>query len=299
MLAMNSKTWFYFNNYYSFLNKEAKTYNKKQKTYLKKQKQHTLEFKNVYFKYNDTDKHYILSNLSFKISTGEIVYLVGTNGAGKTTLLNLILRIYTPTKGKILLDGIDIKEYDDCSLRNCIGVIFQDYKKYSITLKEFLLLGTNPKLKNIITDEYINSALCSSGAYDFVSKLKKGYDTELTNYFCSEGENLSTGQWQKLAIARVFLKNYPIFIFDEPESSIDALSEFKIYKKLHEIKKEKLTMIVSHKLNYIQDARIILLDKGKLCADGYHKVLIKENQIYRELYQMQLKKYDNVSKNRN
>ena len=189
---------------------------------------HRIEFQNVSFSYPGTDKK-VLDDLSFVIEEGQTVALVGHNGAGKTTLLKLLLRLYDPTEGKILLDGTDIREYDPYDLYKLYSVVFQDFGKLAFSIRENIALGNLDNINDLLA---IKNAAKSSNADEFIEKLENGYDTELTRQFDRNGLELSVGQWQKIAVARAFFRNGEILIFDEPSASMDAEAEYNLFKQL-------------------------------------------------------------------
>lgn len=249
---------------------------------------HTIELVNVSFKYPDSDV-YVLRNVSFKINSGESVVLVGINGAGKTTLIKLITRLYDVSEGQILLDGIDIKEYEPTELYKLFGIIFQDFGKYAESVSDNIAFGNVNKEKNV---NDIRDAAEKSGAADYINKLEKGYETPLMRIFEEKGTELSIGQWQKLAVARAFYSDYDILILDEPTASLDALAEQELYSQFDALRKDKITIFVSHRLSSATMAdKIIVLDSGSICEIGNHKELMKSKGIYHKMFTTQAKHY--------
>ncbi|HPE96097.1 MAG TPA: ABC transporter ATP-binding protein, partial [Bacillota bacterium] len=249
---------------------------------------HTVEFINVSFKYPGTDKN-VLENINISFGGGDTVVLVGLNGAGKTTLIKLLTRLYDPTEGTILLDGRDIREYDVGQLYDTFGIIFQDFGKYAVSAGENIAFGdisTEPDAKAI------RDAAVKSGADDFIENLPDGYDTPLMRYFEETATELSIGQWQKLSIARAFYGDSDIVILDEPTASLDALAEQEIYRQFDELRRDKTTVFVSHRLSSATTAtKIIVLENGRVIETGTHKELMKLRGHYYTLFSAQASRY--------
>lgn len=249
---------------------------------------HRIEFQNVSFSYPGTNKK-VLDDLSFVIEEGQTVALVGHNGAGKTTLLKLLLRLYDPTEGKILLDGTDIREYDPYDLYKLYSVVFQDFGKLAFSIRENIALGNLDNINDLLA---IKNAAKSSNADEFIEKLENGYDTELTRQFDRNGLELSVGQWQKIAVARAFFRNGEILIFDEPSASMDAEAEYNLFKQLEEMKEEKTAIFVSHRLSSATiSQKVLFLENGKLVEMGTHEQLMENGGPYSRLFTMQAKRY--------
>ena len=251
---------------------------------------HTIEFKNVWFKYEGRDK-YVLQNINCAIKTGDRICIVGHNGCGKTTLVSLILRIYDPVKGEILLDGINIKEYDMVEYRKLFCEINQDYIKYMLPINECIALGD---INNISDLREIKAAAKQATADKFIDELEQGYNTNLTRFFSDDGIELSGGQWQKLSIARVFFSNADILIFDEPTSALDPESEAKIYKEIEKEEKDKIKIFISHRMYSSKGAtRIIMMADGKILDTGDHNELMVKNKEYQNIFNAQAERYAN------
>jgi len=256
---------------------------------------HTITFENVSFSYPGSDR-LVLKSVNFTLNPGETTVLVGVNGAGKTTLIKLLMRLYDPTEGRILLDGHDIREYAVEEYYRMFGVIFQDFGKYAVNVKENIAFGDIDKEP---TDEDIEDAAIRSGADSYIEKLSDGYETPLMRMFEENGVELSGGQWQKLAIARAFFSDSDIIILDEPTAALDALAEQEIYRQFDDLRKNKITIFVSHRLSSATVAsKILVFEDGKLCEEGNHTELIaKEDGIYRKLFTAQASRYiteDNI-----
>lgn len=250
---------------------------------------HTVEFKNVGFKYPGTEK-YVLKNFDLKIEKGETVALVGLNGAGKTTLIKLLTRLYDVTEGSILVDGIDIRKYDIKEYYNMFGIVFQDFGRYAVTVKENIKYGKLDKQEN--HQDIINAAI-QSNAIEYIDKLPDKFDTPLMRFFEETGTELSVGQWQKLAVARAFYSDADILILDEPTASLDALAEQEIFRQFDSLRQGKTTLFVSHRLSSAVDAdNIVVIKNGKIIERGNHKKLMSENGEYCKMFAAQAEKYN-------
>ncbi len=249
---------------------------------------HTVEFKNVSFAYPGSDRM-VIKNVSFTLNPGETTVLVGLNGAGKTTLIKLLTRLYDPTDGEILLDGVNLKEYNPKELYNMFGIIFQDFGKYACTVAENIMFGEVGAERD---DERITDSAESANAADYINRLPEGYETPLMRIFERNGTELSIGQWQKLAIARAFYSDSDILILDEPTASLDAIAEQEIYSQFEQLRKDKTTIFVSHRLSSATTAsKIIVLEYGELIEMGNHKELMAKEGRYYELFSTQAKHY--------
>ena len=251
-------------------------------------KPHTIDFVNVSFKYPGSDR-FVLKNINLHFRPGETVVLVGLNGSGKTTLIKLLTRLYDPTEGYILLDGKDIRDYDVNQLYKLFGIIFQDFGKYAFTVKENIHFGNIDREMN---DEEIREAARQSNAEDYINRLPDGYDTPLMRFFEANGTELSIGQWQKLAIARAFYSDSDILILDEPTASLDAIAEQEIFNQFDELRREKTTIFVSHRLSSATVAsKIVVLENGKIIEEGVHGELMQKKGRYYELFSTQANRY--------
>lgn len=249
---------------------------------------HRIEFRNVSFSYPGTKRN-VINNINCVIEPGDTVVLVGLNGAGKTTLIKLLTRLYDPTEGQILLDGYDIREYDVNKLYDLYGIIFQDFGKYAVSVKENIAFGQADKKAD--EEEIILAAEKSSSA-QFIDRLPLKYETPLMRFFEDDGTELSIGQWQKLSIARAFYSDSDILILDEPTASLDAIAEQEIYNRFDELRKDKTTVFVSHRLSSATVAdKILVLENGCLIEQGNHKELMALGGKYHELFSTQAKRY--------
>jgi len=244
-------------------------------------------FNNVGFKYYNSDRM-VLKNINITIKIGEKIALVGQNGAGKTTLIKLLSRLYDPSEGEILLDGINLKNYDINDLRKHIGVIFQDYTKYEMSFADNIAVGN---IENQFNREKISDAAKKSLVDNLVSRYPANYDTLLGKSF-HDGIELSGGEWQKIAIARAYMCNAQLLILDEPTSALDAKAEFFIFKRFAELSKEISAVFISHRFSTVRLAnRIIVLDNGEVTEIGSHEDLLAKGGKYSELFNLQAMGY--------
>lgn len=236
-----------------------------------------IDFENVSFAYEGTQEK-VLSHVNLKVKAGEYVALVGSSGAGKTTLCSLIPRFYDVTEGSVLLDGEDIRNLKLQSLRNQIGIVQQDVYLFAGTVMENIRYG-----KPDATDEEVIRAAKAANAHEFITELEQGYDTDIGQ----RGVKLSGGQKQRLSIARVFLKNPPILIFDEATSAMDNESEKIVQQSLENLAKDRTTFVIAHRLSTIRKAqRILVLTEDGIAEEGTHEELMKKEGIYSSLYQL-------------
>lgn len=249
-----------------------------------------IEFVDVYFKYPDME-NYILKGVSFRITKGQKVGIIGVNGSGKSTILKLLMRLYDVDSGEILINNISIKKYNADDLYKHYSTIFQDFCKYSLTIKEFILFGDPDTELNLIK---INKALDLVKMKTFIYNLPKGINTMLTQNFTDESVELSTGQWQKLSLARAFYKDSDVLILDEPSAYLDVFSEKEVLDVLKNKIKEKTIIIVSHNLSATNSCdKIVLIDNGKINNQGNHTDLIKNSSLYKDLYFGQASRFQN------
>jgi ATP-binding cassette subfamily B protein len=244
-------------------------------------------FNNVGFRYANSER-WANRNLNFTLHAGEKLALVGENGAGKTTLIKLLARLYDPTEGTIFLDGYDLREYDLAELRKQVGIIFQDYTRYQMTVSQNIAVGNIHEKEN---RELIIQSARQSLADPVIQKLPGKYDQALGKRF-NQGVELSGGEWQKIALARAYMKNAQLLILDEPTSALDARAEYEVFQRFSELTKGKTAVLISHRFSTVRMAdRILVLEKGELLESGSHEELLKGNGRYSELFKLQAMGY--------
>ncbi len=244
-------------------------------------------FENVGFKYQHSER-WANRHLNFTLAAGEKLALVGENGAGKTTLVKLLCRLYDPTEGRILLDGVDLREYDPAALRKATGVIFQDYIRYQMTVSQNIAAGNIDEKENV---QLIEHAAKQSLADILVQKMPGKYSQALGKRF-NNGIELSGGEWQKIALARAYMKDAQLLILDEPTAALDARAEYEVFERFTELTKGKTAVLISHRFSTVRMAnRILVLEKGELLESGDHQTLLKKNGRYAELFHLQAKGY--------
>ena len=247
----------------------------------------SIEFRDVSFSYKDKE---VLSHLNMEFRGGKTYALVGHNGAGKTTLIKLLLRFYDPTDGMILLNGRNIKDYDLQKYRALFATAFQDHRMFSMSVLDNVVMGEN--IPSDIKERKVVEALMLSGAYDKVMSLPKGIYTTLTHEFDDEGAVLSGGEFQKIVVARAFVKDCPFKIFDEPSSALDPIAENKLFDNIYDSCRDNTLVFISHRLSSVQNADYVyLLSGGCVKEQGNHASLMAQNGIYADMYNKQAKNY--------
>ena len=246
-----------------------------------------IRFQNVSFKYPGSDV-FVLKNINLFIPPGESIALVGLNGAGKTTLVKLLTRLYDPTEGEILLDGHDLREYDLASLHQRFGVIFQDFVRYQFSVRENIGFGQVDELENLAK---IKDAAERGGADQVIEGMPNGYETILGRRW-EKGLELSGGQWQKIALARAFMRNAEALILDEPTSALDAEAEYEIFKRFRELMSGRIAVLISHRFSTVRMAdRIVVLSDGRIVELGSHAELMARGGPYSRLFELQAEGY--------
>lgn len=246
-----------------------------------------LKMENVCFSYFGQEKE-VLTDINLSIEKKQKIVLVGENGAGKTTLVKLLMRLYDPTKGRILLNGSDVKEYGVREYRSLFGTVFQDFRIFSLTVAENVLMRRMKEEDK----KTVETALKSSGVYEKVTTLPKGIETTLTREFDQDGAVLSGGENQKIAIARVFAKDCEIAILDEPSSALDPIAEYQMYESMLKACENKAVVFISHRLSSAVLAdKIYMLEHGRVIETGTHDELMKKNGKYAEMFRFQAGNY--------
>jgi len=246
-----------------------------------------VEFRNVSFSYPGNPRR-VLDSINFKLHTGERLALIGENGQGKTTIVKLITRLYDPTEGQILLDGVDLRDYDLEDLHHEIGVIFQDFMRYEMTARENIAVGRIEEIGNL---DLLKDAASKSLADQTIGRLSLGYDQMLGRRF-DQGVDLSGGEWQKVALARAYLRDAQLLILDEPTAALDARSEFEVFHRFTELTAGKMALFISHRFSTVRSAdRILVLENGKIAEEGTHDQLASMGGRYAEMFEMQASSY--------
>jgi ATP-binding cassette, subfamily B, bacterial len=246
-----------------------------------------FEFRNVSFRYPGSSR-LVLSGLNFQLRPGERVALVGENGQGKTTIVKLMTRLYDPLEGQILLDGIDLREYSLEDLYREIGVIFQDFMRYEMTARENIAVG---QIETLARLEPLQEAARKSMAAPVIERLHCRYEQVLGRRF-EGGVDLSGGEWQKVALARAYLRNAQILILDEPTAALDARSEFEVFRRFSELTTGKTAVFISHRFSTVRMAdRVVVLENGKITEDGSHEELANLGGRYAEMFELQAVHY--------
>jgi ATP-binding cassette subfamily B protein len=246
-----------------------------------------IEFRGVSFRYPGTER-LVLRKLDLTLDVGERLALIGENGQGKTTVVKLITRLYDPTEGEILLDGIDLRDYSLEDLYHQIGVVFQDFMRYELTARENLAVGSITELQN--TDLLMDAAH-KSQADQVIARLPLGYEQMLGRRF-EGGVDLSGGEWQRLALARAYLRDAQLLILDEPTAALDARSEFEVFRRFAELTTGKTALFISHRFSTVRMAdRIVVLEDGAIAEEGSHQELVRFGGRYAEMFAMQAASY--------
>src|ERR1700732_3175156 len=246
-----------------------------------------VEFRNVSFSYPGNPRR-VLDQINFQLHTNERLALIGENGQGKTTIVKLITRLYDPTEGQILLDGIDLREYDLEDLHREIGVIFQDFMRYEMTARENIAVGRIDEINNL---DLLKSAADKSMAGETIGRLSLGYDQLLGRRF-EQGVDLSGGEWQKVALARAYLRDAQLLILDEPTAALDARSEFEVFHRFAELTAGKMALFISHRFSTVRSAdRILVLANGRIAEEGTHDQLSRLGGRYAEMFEVKARSY--------
>jgi ATP-binding cassette subfamily B protein len=277
----------FLSNLYEFLDLKPKVVEPHHPRPVPQPIQTGIVFDHVSFQY-PTGTRKVLEDITLTIRPGEHIALVGENGAGKTTLIKLLCRLYDPTEGTITLDGLDLRQFATAALRREISIVFQDYAKYHLTARENIWFGDVDLPPD---DERIVAVARHSGADGVISGLPQGYETTLGKWF-EDGEELSIGEWQKVALARAFLRAAQIIVLDEPTSALDAQAEYEVFKKFRQLAEGRTAILISHRFSTVRLAdRIYVLENGRISESGTHDELVRHGGMYARLFETQAQYY--------
>ncbi len=276
----------YLSNLYEYLEQPVPT--RRGEAVKGPQPERGLEFDNVSFRYAGAEQN-ALSNINLSITPGESLALVGENGSGKTTLIKLLTRLYEPTEGRILLDGLDLQEWDVDALRQRVGVIFQDFGRYQFSVGENIGAGD---VRYIDDKDRWKAAATTGLAAPFIEEMQDGYETQLGRWF-KGGRELSGGQWQKIALSRAFMRSdADILVLDEPTAAMDASSEAEVFDHFRKASRNKITILISHRFSTVRAAaQIIVIHQGRILERGNHESLLAEDGQYAHLFNLQARGY--------
>ena len=277
----------FLTNFYQFLDLEPQVRPPAHPVPVPEPLSQSVELENVHFSYQGGAKD-VLAGVNLAINPGEVIALVGENGSGKTTLIKLLCRLYDPDAGSITVNGIDLRDFDPVAWRREISVVFQDYVHYYLSAGENIWVGDVEKEQD---PALIAAAARRSGADPVIRRLPKGYNTSLGHWF-SDGQELSEGEWQKVALARAFFRNSGIIVLDEPTSSLDPLAEAELFHNFRNLLEGRSAVLISHRFSTVRMAdRIYVLDKGHIIEQGSHQELLKLNGRYAHLFRTQAEHY--------
>jgi ATP-binding cassette, subfamily B, bacterial len=277
----------FLTNLYEFLDQKPELIQPLHPTPVPRPMRQGLVFQGVSFGYRNAARK-VLQDINLNIKPGQVIALVGENGSGKTTLIKLLCRLYDVDEGCISIDGVDIRQFDSNQLRREISVIFQDYARYQLTVRDNIWLGN---VDTAPEDSAVIDAARRAGAEGLTLGLKHGYDTVLGNWF-EDGQELSIGEWQKIALARAFMRDSQIIIFDEPTSAMDAKAEHEVFQHFRQLIDGRAAVIISHRLSTIKMADYIyVLDQGQIAESGTHNDLMRLNGKYASMFETQAQYY--------
>lgn len=277
----------YLEDYYNFMQYKPKI-DENENGMLAQNKCNSISIKNLYFQY---DNNYVLRNINMEIKAGEKIAIVGSNGAGKTTLIKLLLRLYSPTKGTIEMDGVPVEKYKLSSYRGRFGVAHQEVNIYSASVAENVLMDEYSHNMKVIVNESLNN----SGIFQRINQFPLNIESIMTKEFDNNGIELSGGEAQKIALSRVFAKDCGIVILDEPSSALDPISEYEMYKNMMNLSQNKTFIVISHRLSITRDVdRIYLLDNGEILECGTHSELLALNGRFAEMWKVQSERYTSI-----
>jgi ATP-binding cassette subfamily B protein len=246
----------------------------------------SIELQGVGFRYPGSSRP-LLEDIDLSVKPGQMVALIGPNGSGKTTLVKLLCRLYDPLSGSVTIDGTDIREFDPAELRRHINIVFQDYGRYHVSARDNIWFGDIHRPP----DERIEAAARSAGAHDVIQSLRHGYETTLGRVF-EGGEELSVGEWQKIALARIFVGDAQLIIVDEPTSALDAQAEADVFNTLRGLVRDRAVIVISHRFSTVLMADFIyVLDSGRIIESGTHDQLMRVGGMYAHLFETQAAPY--------
>lgn len=279
ILSISYESFLYFNVFFEFI--EYGTKENDEIEVFKHEDDLLIEFSHVSFKYTGSEK-YVLDDLNFKINGRGLFVIVGENGSGKSTIMKLLLRLYKPQRGKILINNIDINNYKQSDIVKIISPMFQDYNRYALSFKDNIIVG------NLDNVKFFEKTMCKQDFADankIADTLPQKYDTQLTKLFDKDGVELSIGQWQRVAIARSIYNDTPLFVWDEPIASVDCVSQNEIMEMINKKRNEKTFIIISHNFDVAKIAdEILFIAEGKVSATGTHQELMNECEDYASMY---------------
>jgi ATP-binding cassette, subfamily B, bacterial len=274
-------------NLYDFLDLEPKVAVPDRPRPVPRPMRRGIAFDRVGFSYSTGGKA-VLEDVSFEIEPGRVLALVGENGSGKTTLIKLLCRLYDPVRGTITLDGVDLRKYRAEDVRREMSVIFQDYAEFQATAEDNIRYGDVDAPRD---RSRIEAAARASGAHEIIERLPKGYDTRLGKWF-GDGAELSTGEWQKIALARAFLRDSQLVVLDEPTSSLDARAEYEVFANFRRLIAGRSAVLISHRFSTVRMAdRICVLEGGRIVESGAHDELVRADGLYARMFEMQARNY--------
>ncbi|MBA9078227.1 ABC transporter ATP-binding protein [Rufibacter quisquiliarum] len=277
----------YLQDFFDFFELQPRIHRKANAPAFPRPIRHGFTFENVGFQYRNSEK-WAIRNLNFTLQAGEKLALVGENGAGKTTLVKLLSRLYDPTEGRILLDGIDLKEFDPADLRREIGVIFQDFVRFQMSAGTNIAIGRIEEKEN---QPRIESSAHQSLADTVIAKLPEGYNQVIGRRF-NKGVDLSGGEWQKIALGRAYMRDAQLLILDEPTAALDARAEHEVFQRFSELTQGKTAVLISHRFSTVRMAdRILVIENGQFVEMGSHEELMAKGGRYAELFRLQAKGY--------
>ncbi len=273
--------------YHEFMQLEPRVVDSRRPRPLPRPMRAGIVFEGVDFRYPDTERT-ALADVDLHIRPGEVTALVGPNGSGKTTLVKLLCRLYDPQGGRVTYDGVDLRELSSIELRRTMSVIFQDFARYQLTARQNIWMGNVALAED---DPAVERAAREADAHEVIEGLRAGYDTMLGKWF-EDGEEISIGEWQKVALARAFVRDADVLVFDEPTSALDPLAEWRVFEHIRELARGRAVVLISHRFSTVRSAdRIHILDEGRIVESGTHAELMALEGEYARMYEVQARAY--------